>query len=158
MSFVIHFAGGRNMRFLRVLAFAVVLCLSAGAGSAIGQTNPPGIPQWAVIAHQLALRAHGAGFPGSSPTGAFPPVIPKYLPSLNSSGVAETYNLAAPTITGTNPFFQAWEPMAAPAPRAMNPEARGVSALRRFNSVSWRAMGRIRSFAWSTERPAIPMT
>ncbi|MGH7913052.1 MAG: hypothetical protein ACREPW_00180, partial [Candidatus Binataceae bacterium] len=84
----------------------VILWTFASAGSAIGQTNSSGIPQWAAVVHQLALKtAHGRDR-SSGPTGVFPGVIPKYLPSLDPSGEVETYNLAAPTITRTNPFFQ----------------------------------------------------
>lgn len=94
------------MRLHRVLVFVVLLCASNSFGSAIGQTDPPGMPQWAAIGHQLALRAHGEGFLNGGPTGIFPPIIPRFLPSFDQTGVTETYNLAAPTITSTNPFFQ----------------------------------------------------
>jgi hypothetical protein len=63
------------------------------------------IPQWAAVAHHLALEDH-PNFQSGLSSGVFPPVIPEYLPSFDPDGVMETYNLAAPTQTSTNPFFQ----------------------------------------------------
>jgi cytochrome c peroxidase len=94
------------MRVHRVLAFAVVLCASTGAGGALGQTNPPGIPQWAVIVHQLALKAHDSNLPSGSPHRGISADNPRELPSFDPSGATETYNLVAPTLTSANPFFQ----------------------------------------------------
>ncbi len=70
------------------------------------QTEPPGLPQFAAIVHQLALNAPVAGVPNNGPTGVFPPIIPQYLSSFDPAGAVETYNLAAPTITGSNAFFE----------------------------------------------------
>jgi cytochrome c peroxidase len=98
--------GGLSMRIGRILACAVMFCLLAIAGIAIAQTDPPGIPQWAAIVHQLALKAPGAPLARHSPTGVFPPIIPQYLQSFDPSGAMETYNVAAPTDTSINAFFQ----------------------------------------------------
>jgi len=94
------------MRVNRLIALSAVLCILASTGTAIGQTDSPAIPAWAKIVHQLALKAHRGNFPGGGATGVFPPIIPKFLPSFDSNGATETYNLAAPTITSRNPFFQ----------------------------------------------------
>jgi len=83
-----------------------MFCVLAMAGIAIAQTHPPGIPRWAAIVHQLALKAPRAARSGNGPTGVFPAIIPQYLPSFDRSGAVETYNLAAPTDTGRNAFFQ----------------------------------------------------
>ena len=92
----------------RIVAAAVTLCVLAlwTGGSAVAQMAPPAIPQWAAMVHQLALKDSSAGFFPTVPTGVFPPLIPEYLPSLDPSGVVETYNLGAPTLTGKNAFFQ----------------------------------------------------
>jgi hypothetical protein len=71
----------------------------------MAQSEPPGIPHWAAVVHQLAMKAHDAEPPSGSP-GVFPPIIPKYLRNDDPTGTVETYNLAAPTHTGSNPFFQ----------------------------------------------------
>jgi cytochrome c peroxidase len=94
------------MRIERFIPCAVILCVLATARSAIAQTDPSGIPQWAVIVHRLALQAHDLGHSPSGQTGVFPPIIPEYLPSFDSNGAVETYNLVAPTNTRSNPFFQ----------------------------------------------------
>jgi cytochrome c peroxidase len=39
-------------------------------------------------------------------TGVFPPTIPRVLPSFDPTGVIETYNLDAPTVTANHPFFE----------------------------------------------------
>jgi cytochrome c peroxidase len=92
----------------RIVAAAVTLYVLAlwTGGSAVAQMDPPAIPQWAAIVHQLALKDSSAGFFSTVPTGVFPPLIPEYLPSLDPSGVVETYNLGAPTLTAQNAFFQ----------------------------------------------------
>jgi hypothetical protein len=94
------------MKTERTLAGAVLFCGWAIAAIATAQVHSAEIPQWAVIVHQLALEAPLTAPSGSGSTGIFPPVIPKYLPSFDSSGAVETYNLAAPTDTSTNAFFQ----------------------------------------------------
>jgi cytochrome c peroxidase len=92
------------MQIKATFAFAVLLCV-ATSGKAIAQSNPPGIPHWAALVHQLAMKAHDSEPPSASP-GVFPPIIPKYLRSDDPDGTVETYNLAAPTHTDSNPFFQ----------------------------------------------------
>jgi len=42
----------------------------------------------------------------SAPPGIFPPVLGRTFKSFDPTGVVETYNLAAPTVTKDNPFFQ----------------------------------------------------
>src|SRR5271163_2020356 len=88
--------------FLGLAMFCAVTLCSIEIASAQSTST---IPQWAAVAHHLALEDH-PNFPSGSPTGVFPPIISEYLPSLNPAGVMETYNLAAPTQTNTNPFFQ----------------------------------------------------
>jgi hypothetical protein len=77
----------------------------AASGSATAQTDQPPIPHWAAVVHQLALKVHDTG-PASSSTGVFPPAIEQTLQNPDPDGVVETYNLAAPTHTATNAFFQ----------------------------------------------------
>jgi hypothetical protein len=94
------------MRARRLFAFAALLCALSSFGKVFGQADPAGIPQWETIVHELALKSRGAQFPADGPTGVFPPTIPEFLLSLDQSGAMETYNLAAPTDTSTNAFFQ----------------------------------------------------
>jgi hypothetical protein len=144
----------------RIVAAAVTLCVLAlwTGGSAVAQMDQPAIPQWAAIVHQLALNDSSAGFFSTVPTGVFPPLIPEYLPSLDPSGVVETYNLSAPTLTAKNAFFKVWAPMAELAPLAMNPEAHGALVRHQSTSVSTRVMGQIRFSVQWTERLVIQMT
>ena len=90
---------------VRIFTYALIFSVLIIASTAIPETDPPGIPQWEVVVHQLALKAHDTersnGF-----TGVFPPIIPEYFRSTDPSGVVETYNLAAPIDTEKNPFFQ----------------------------------------------------
>jgi len=65
------------------VGYGVMLCLAAFLGSASAQSDPP-----------------------PEPTGVFPPVILQFLPSFDPTGLVETYNLDAPTVTATHPFFQ----------------------------------------------------
>ncbi len=85
---------------------AAILLAFAVCGTAIAQTSPPGIPQWAAIVHQLALKAHGRVPSQKGATGVFPPIIPRYIRSADPTGRVETYNLAAPTSARKNAFFQ----------------------------------------------------
>jgi cytochrome c peroxidase len=96
------------MRLGQILMNTIMLsALAAGsAGIAVAQSDSPTIPHWAAIVHQLALKDHNAEAGGGGPTGVFPPVIPEYLPSLDPSGAVETYNLATPTFTNKNAFFE----------------------------------------------------
>jgi hypothetical protein len=83
----------------------MILCILGAVGSVWAQSNPPGVPSWAVEVHRLALQVHDTG-PASASTGVFPPLIPQDLQSADPTGTVETYNLGAPTDTTTNPFFQ----------------------------------------------------
>ena len=70
------------MRLVQVVGYAVILCFGSLVGSAWAQSDPP------------------------QPTGVFPPVILQLLPSLDPTGIVETFNLEAPTVTATHPFFE----------------------------------------------------
>src|ERR1039458_6244013 len=70
------------MRLGQVVGYGVILCFGALVGSASAQSDPP------------------------QPTGVFPPVILQFLPSLDPTGIVETFNLDAPTVTATHPFFE----------------------------------------------------
>jgi len=70
------------MRFFRIVSCYTILCLGLSVGSAWAQSGPP----------QL--------------TGVFPPIIPRVLPSFDPTGMVETYNLGAPTVTANHPFFE----------------------------------------------------
>lgn len=94
------------MRIGRIHAYTIIVCVLANVGIAIAETDPAGIPQWAVIVHQLALTAPVETFSSHSPTGVFPPIIPQHLSSFDRSGAVETFNIAAPTDTSANAFFQ----------------------------------------------------
>src|SRR5215471_3949673 len=85
--------------------FLGLFCLAVATSSVDAQANPPEIPRWAATVHQLALKVKDTGKKGLSP-GVFPPIIPKYFHADDSSGTMETYNLAGPTNTRRNPFFQ----------------------------------------------------
>ena len=93
------------MRFGQIVSFGVILCVAAMVGSSRAQSDPPGMPSWAVEVHRLALQVHDKG-PASASTGVFPPLIRQDLRSPDPTGTVETYNLGAPTYTTTNPFFQ----------------------------------------------------
>jgi cytochrome c peroxidase len=70
------------MRIGRLLGYVVIVCLGMLIGSARAQSDPP------------------------QPTGVFPPIIGQFVPSFDPTGVIETYNLDAPTVTATHPFFE----------------------------------------------------
>ena len=94
------------MKAQKIVTSAAALWLLLGAGISMAQTEPPGIPHWAAVVHQLALKAPGAGRATQGQTGVFPRTIQHYLRSRDPSGVMETYNLAAPTHTDQSAFFQ----------------------------------------------------
>jgi cytochrome c peroxidase len=93
------------MRPKQIVGSVVLALFVAISGSAGAQSTPQSIPHWAAVVHDLALKVHDTG-PASSSPGVFPPVIEQTLPSFDRTGVVETYNLAAPTQTATNSFFQ----------------------------------------------------
>ena len=94
------------MRAARFIASALIVGVLISAGRAGAQANPPGIPQWAMIVHRLAMNAHDPSLPRGGATGVFPRIIPEYLPELDASCVMETYNLAAPTNTWNQCVFR----------------------------------------------------
>jgi hypothetical protein len=90
---------------------SLVSCASALLFLAIpvngrGQSNPSSVPQRAIVVHQEAMKVHDPSSSASLPPGIFPPVLGKTFRSLDPTGVVETYNRAAPTVTKKNPFFQ----------------------------------------------------
>ena len=93
------------MRLNLAVGFITMVLLLAVSGNAAAQSGHPPIPQWAAVVHQLALKVHDTGTVSSS-TGVFPPTIEQTLQNPDPTGVVETYNLAAPTDTAANPFFQ----------------------------------------------------
>jgi cytochrome c peroxidase len=93
------------MRLNRTVGYIAIAFLLTLPRSAAAQSDQPPIPHWAAVVHQLALKVHDTG-PNSSSTGVFPPVIGQTTPSFDRTGIVETYNLAAPTNTATNAFFQ----------------------------------------------------
>lgn len=94
------------MKGARLVCYAAILCSFATAALAGAPPSAPGLPRWAEIVHQRALRVHDWG-PASTSTGVFTRIIPKIQVHLDPSGVMETYNPAGPTDTRTNAFFQA---------------------------------------------------
>jgi cytochrome c peroxidase len=52
------------------------------------------------------MKVHDPSSSASVPPGIFPPVLGQTFNSFDPTGVVETYNLAAPTVTKHNPFFQ----------------------------------------------------
>ncbi len=52
------------------------------------------------------MQVHDPASSPAGPPGIFPRVIGRNLQSLDRTGIVATYNLAAPTVTGRNPFFQ----------------------------------------------------
>ncbi len=91
------------MRMRRTLAGLGLTCLLTVGGISSAQSSE--IPHWAAVDHQLALKAHDHE-PRGNATGIFPSIIPKFLRNGDNAGTMETYNPAAPTDTGSNPFFQ----------------------------------------------------
>ena len=77
--------------------------VSAGAGA---QSDPSSVPQWAMLVHEEAMEVHDPSDSASVPPGIFPPLFEQTFNTFDLTGVVETYNLAAPTVTKTNPFFQ----------------------------------------------------
>lgn len=91
-------------RLFRALTI-VVLCASISF-SWSSQSKASPIPAWALIVHQKAMQVHDPSNSGSAPPGIFPPVLRRTFHNIDSTGVIETYNLNAPTVTKKNPFFQ----------------------------------------------------
>lgn len=83
-----------------------LLLMTLCATPTFAQTTSSAIPDWAKVDHHLALAKHQPAPSVSQPTGVFPPIIPEIFTSIDPTGVVETYNLAAPTHTSTNAFFQ----------------------------------------------------
>jgi cytochrome c peroxidase len=92
------------MGLKKIVGYGALVFFVSASGNASAQSAPP-IPHWAAVVHQLAMKVHDKGAL-NSPTGVFPTVIGQTLPSIDSTGVVETYNVDAPTQTSANPFFQ----------------------------------------------------
>jgi cytochrome c peroxidase len=93
------------VRLGQVVGYGVILCVAAVTGIAQAQSDPPGIPHFAAVVHQLALKVHDTG-PASDTTGIFPLIIPQVLPNPDPTGTVETFNTDGPTDTATNAFFE----------------------------------------------------
>ncbi|MFZ0659070.1 MAG: hypothetical protein WAM05_10150 [Candidatus Binataceae bacterium] len=93
------------MKAWRIFASLGILGSLAIGGTALAQNAPASIPRWAQVVHEQALKVHDFGNT-SVPPGIFPPVFGQSFYSLDPTGLVETFNLAAPTITGNNAFFQ----------------------------------------------------
>jgi len=92
------------MRLSQIIGYGLMLCIATITGNASAQSDPPGIPHFAAVDHQLALKVHDTG-PASDTTGIFPPTIPHILPNPDTTGTVETFNTGGPTDTATNAFF-----------------------------------------------------
>src|SRR5690348_14350186 len=77
------------MRFVRIVGYRALLCF----GMSVLCLGMSGASTWA-----QSVPRHS--------TGIFPPVIPRFLPNFDPSGIVETYNLGAPTVTANHPFFE----------------------------------------------------
>jgi cytochrome c peroxidase len=88
------------------LGYASALLFAAISVSARAQSNPSSVPQWAAVVHQESMKVHDPSTSVPASPGVFPPVLGQTFNSLDPTGVTETYNLAAPTVTRNNPFFQ----------------------------------------------------
>ena len=97
---------GMSMRKKFANLALILLVLVAISLSARAQSNPSSVPHWAIVVHQQALKVHDPSSSASVPPGIFPPVLGQTFNSLDPTGIIETYNLAAPTATKLNPFFQ----------------------------------------------------
>jgi cytochrome c peroxidase len=93
------------MRLIHVACAVGILCFVTGAGNTWAQSEPPTIPPWAAIVHELALQVLDRG-PTSQSTGVVPTVISQVLSRSDPSGRIGTFNVGAPTDTTTNAFFQ----------------------------------------------------
>jgi hypothetical protein len=94
----------KTVRISNVLIALLLVILYANPTFA--QTTSSAIPDWAKVDYHLALAEHQPTPSASQPTGVFPPIIPEILTSIDPAGVVETFNLATPTDTSTNAFFQ----------------------------------------------------
>src|SRR5690242_13035679 len=87
-------------RVLRPKLIAILmsaLCFMTVALKLWAQTDPPRVPEWAVVDHQLALKVHDPETSKQLPE-IFPPIITQFVPRFDPSGTVETYNVAAPRI------------------------------------------------------------
>ena len=141
------------MHLRQLIGYGVILCIAAIAGSASAQSDPPGIPHFAAVDHQLALKVHDSG-PASATTGIFPTTIPQVLPNPDDTGTVETFNTGGPTDTATNPFFVSLGTNGRACATCHEPRSAWASARLRFRIVSTQAMAPIRFSDWSMARSA----
>ena len=85
---------------------ALAVLLIAASVGAQSQSDTSSMPHWAMVVHQEAMKVREPSSAASVPPGVFPPALGRTFKSLDPNGVVETYNLAAPTVTKLNPFFQ----------------------------------------------------
>lgn len=94
------------MRKNSLVGCALAVLFAAISAGAAAQSDPSSVPHWAIVVHQEAMEVHDPSSSASVPPGIFPPLFGQTFNSFDLTGVVETYNLAAPTVTKTNPFFQ----------------------------------------------------
>jgi hypothetical protein len=94
------------MRKNSLVGCASAVLFAAISASAGAQSDHSSVPHWAIVVHQEAMEVHDPSSSASVPPGIFPPVLEQTFTSPDPSGEIETYNLAAPTVTKNNPFFQ----------------------------------------------------
>lgn len=94
------------MRTKFFVCYASTVLFAVLSASARAQSNPPPVPHWAAVVHAAAMKVHDPSSSVTAPPGIFPPVIGRTFYSFDPSGVVATYNLAAPTVTRNNAFFQ----------------------------------------------------
>lgn len=94
------------MRKNSLVGCASAVLFVAISVNARAQSNPSSVPHWAIVVHEEAMAVHDPSSSASGPRGIFPPVLGQTFSSPDPTGVVETYNVAAPTVTKHNPFFQ----------------------------------------------------
>jgi cytochrome c peroxidase len=94
------------MRKNLLVSGATAVFFAALSSSVGAQSKPSSVPPWAIVVHREAMKVQDLSSSASLPPGIFPPVLGQTFRSPDATGVVETYNLAAPTVTKLNPFFQ----------------------------------------------------
>ena len=93
----------RKNSLVRCASAVLFAAISASAGA---QSERSSVPPWAIVVHQEAMKVHDPSSSASVPPGIFPHVLGQTFTSSDPTGEIETYNVAAPTVTKHNPFFQ----------------------------------------------------
>lgn len=94
------------MRMKFIVGWASAMLLAGISANARAQSNGSSIPHWAIVVHRQAMKVHDPSASVSAPPGVFPPILGQTFNSFDPTGIVETYNLGAPTVAKTNPFFQ----------------------------------------------------